>query len=86
MTRGALDGGIEEGQIEGRIVANEHGTPAAMAAHLRADLTEDSLQRIGLVDGRPQRMPRIDLGHLQRGRVQPRALEGPHVIGIALPG
>ncbi len=59
-------------QIESRVVAHEDGPPAAMGADGGADLAEHALQRIGLVDGRPQRMPGVDAVDLQRRRIPMR--------------
>ena len=89
MERIALDAGaghrrIEKRQIEGGVVTHQHRAPAAMAADGGAHGTEDALQRVALVDRRAQRMPGVDLVDLQRGRIEARVLERPHVIGVRL--
>ena len=75
LDAGSLDGGIEELQIEKRVVADEHGARAARRLQLLADFLKQRAQRLAFVDRRPQRMKRIDARHLQRRRIEPRAFE-----------
>ena len=58
----ARDGGIEESQVEGRVVADQDGAAALVGAHRVTDLAEDSLQRIPLRQRRTQRVMRVDAG------------------------
>ena len=58
--------------------ARRHPCSADRGAHG----AEYALQGIALIDGRTQRMPRIDLVDLQRCRIEPRIFEWPHVIGM----
>src|SRR5580658_3343435 len=81
---GAQHRGIEERQIEGGVVSDQHGAPASVAADRAAYGAKDALQRVALVDGGAQRMPWIDFVDQQRRRVEARVLERSHVVGMRL--
>src|SRR5215472_8849529 len=76
---GARHRGVEEGEVEGGVVADENRAAAAAGAHRVADLAEDPLQRVALRDRRAQRVMRIDAGHRERLRVEARTRKGLHV-------
>ena len=67
---GARDRGVQEIQIEERVVPHQHRARAVRGAHGIAYLAKYSLQRVLLRDRRPQRMMRIDAVHRQRRGLQ----------------
>ena len=56
--------------------------PAAVRADRRAHFPEHLLQCLLLGHGEAQRMKRVDAVDFERGRIEPRALEGLHVPGV----
>ena len=79
--------GVDEGQIEGRVVPDEDRTAAGVGAYRVAHLAEHPLQRVAFRQRRSQGMPGIDARDRQRCRIEPCALEGLHVevVGRAAP-
>ena len=80
----ALCYGVDELQIEESVVADEYGTVAALRLDLPAHELEYLAQSFVLVHRQAQRMERVDTGHFQRGRIQPRARERLDVIADGL--
>ncbi len=80
----ALDRGVQEAEVEKRVVADQDGPVAAVMAHRAAHLPEDTLQRVALGQRGPQRVPGIDAIDLQGGRLHVGALEGLHVVPESL--
>ena len=72
----ARDGGVDEPQIEGGVVANQDRTAAAIATHRMANLPEDSLQGVTFGQRRTQRVKGVDAGDRQGRGIEPSALEG----------
>jgi hypothetical protein len=81
---GAADRGVQEIQVERRVVADEDGACAFRIAYGSAHLAEDALQRVVLGDGRTQRMVRIDAGDRERGGLEVRSGKGNDVIAVRL--
>ena len=87
VERAALDAsarsrGVDKRKIEPGIVSHQDGALAARTLHPGADFLENALQRFALVNGRAQRVPRIDLVDLERGRFDVGALECLDVITV----
>src|ERR1700728_3451684 len=80
---GAQHRGIQERQVEGRIVSHQHRAPASMAADRGAYRAKDPLQSVAFVDGRTQWMPRVNFVDQQRRRVEARVLERAHMVGVS---
>ncbi len=79
---GARDRGVQEIQIEERVVTHQHGARAVGGAHRAAHFAENPLQRILLGDRRPQRMMRIDAGHRERRGFQVRPRKRRDVVAM----
>src|SRR6478672_7902043 len=56
----ARDGGVEEVEVEMRVVADEDGALAVVAAHCRADSRENMVERFLFRLGHPERMTDVD--------------------------
>jgi hypothetical protein len=87
----ALDCGIEEPQVEGGVVSDQHRSLASGRAHGLTHRLEHLVQRLALGQCRTQGMIRVDAGDFQRFRVQVGALERLHAsqdrgIEMQLPG
>ncbi len=81
---GARHRGVQESEVERRIVADEHRAPTIGGAHRGAHFPENPLQRIALRNRRAQRVMRIDPVDRQRGRLDVRARKRLHVKRVAL--
>ena len=80
----ALHCGIDETQIERRIVPHEHGARAPVRFHRFAHRVENCLERLALRHRESQRMIRIDTVELERRRLQVGAGKGLHMTGVGL--
>ena len=65
----ARDRGIEEIQVEVRVVAHQDRALAAVLAHRRAHRREHVVQRLVLAFGETEGMVEVDAGDLQRLRI-----------------
>ena len=81
---GALHRGVEEIQVEERVVADEHRPRAIGRAHRVPHDLEDLLQRVEFGNRRPQRVVRIDAVDRERCRLEVRARERHDVIAHGL--
>ena len=74
LVLGARDRGIDESQIEMRVVADQDRALAVVVAHRVAYVREDVVQRIVFGLGEPKRMMDVDAGHLERLRIDRGAI------------
>ena len=80
----ARHGGIQEIEVEERVVADQHRAGTFGGAHRGAHLAEYALQRILLGNRRAQWMMWIDAGDGERGRLEVRPGKRRDVITVRL--
>ena len=76
----ACDRGVQEAQVEMRVVADQHGARTAILADRTTHLAERALQRVPLVYRGPQRVIRVDAVNRERGLFDIGPFERPDVV------
>jgi len=79
-------GGVQEAQVEERVVPDQDGPAAVVLLHRPPDLAEDPLQGVPLGDRGPQGMVGVDAVDLERRCLHVRSLERLHVVAVAFAG
>ena len=80
----ALDGRVQELQVEERVVPDEDRARAIVFLELLADFLEQTFQRFFLIERRAQRMERVDARDLERSGFELRPREGLDEIAMVL--
>ncbi len=76
----AVDGGLQKGQVEGRVVTDQDGARAPVHLDRLADSLEDVAERMTFRHREPEGMVRVDLVEAQRSLVEPGAGERLYVM------
>ena len=81
----ALRRRVHEGEIEGRVVADEQGAGTRLRLHRGTDRLEDAAERLSLRHREAKWMTGIDTRELERGGLDVGARERLHVTSVGLP-